>query len=79
MPLTPLTKADRELILPWRNAPAVGQAMHSHHEISFDEQRAWFQRRQMDPSARSDLYRDQESNGGRITFSRSDAFSVHDP
>ena len=36
MPLTPLTEADPELMLPWRNAPAVGQAMYSHHEISLD-------------------------------------------
>jgi len=52
MRLTSLTAADLELILPWRNAPAVRRAMYSHHEISLPEHRAWFQRLQQDPSRR---------------------------
>ncbi|MFP4495817.1 MAG: hypothetical protein ACLFN3_07835 [Halochromatium sp.] len=42
MALKPLTDTDLELILPWRNAPAVRRAMYSHHEISLAEHRAWF-------------------------------------
>lgn len=59
MPLHPLTDADLELILPWRNAPAVRRAMVSHHEISLDEHRAWFQHLQQEPSLRWYLYRDE--------------------
>lgn len=58
MPLRALTAADLELILPWRNAPAVRRAMYSHHEISLDEHRAWFQRVQHDPTRRWYLYDD---------------------
>ena len=57
MALHPLTEADLELILPWRNALAVRRAMYSHHEIAPDEHRAWFRRMRQDPSARWYLYR----------------------
>lgn len=39
MTLALLTETDLDLILPWRNAPAVRQAMYIHHEISPDEHR----------------------------------------
>jgi UDP-4-amino-4,6-dideoxy-N-acetyl-beta-L-altrosamine N-acetyltransferase len=58
MPLYSLTDADLELILPWRNVPAVRRAMYSHHEISLDEHRAWFARLQQDRGRRWYLYRD---------------------
>lgn len=53
-----LEKADLELMLPWRNASAVRQAMFSQHEISLEEHRAWFQRMQADSSMRWFLYQD---------------------
>ncbi len=52
MPLYLLTEADLDLILPWRNAPAVRRNMYSHHEIAPDEHQAWFERMQQDPGAR---------------------------
>lgn len=58
MSLKPLTDTDLELILPWRNAPAVRRAMYSHHKISLDEHRAWFERLQQDRRRRWYLYRD---------------------
>lgn len=58
MPLIPLTEDDLELILPWRNAPEVRHNMYTHHEISLDEHRTWFERMRQDPSARWYLYRD---------------------
>ena len=58
MPLTPLTKGDLEMILPWRNAPAVRRAMYTHHEISLEEHRAWFARMEADPTKRWLIYRD---------------------
>jgi hypothetical protein len=39
-----LAEPDLELILPRRNAPAVGRAMYTHHEISADEYHAWVKR-----------------------------------
>ncbi len=58
MTLALLTDTTCELILPWRNAPAVRQGMYSHHEISLQEHRAWFLRMQYDPSVRYFLWHD---------------------
>ena len=58
MPLHPLTVAELEMIRAWRNAPAVRQAMYSHHEITPEEHQVWFERLQHLPSARWYLYRD---------------------
>ena len=58
MPLTPLTEDDLEMILPWRNAPAVRRAMYTHHEISMEEHRAWFARMEGDQTKRWLIYRD---------------------
>jgi len=35
--LRPLEESDLELILPWRNASTVRQAMFMQHKISWDE------------------------------------------
>ncbi len=56
MPLRPLTEADLIMVLKWRNAPTVRQAMYTHHEISLDEHRAWYKRMQNDPSAHWFIY-----------------------
>ena len=63
--LRPLEKTDLELVLPWRNDPAVRQAMYSQHEITWEEHQLWFQRMQVDESARWYLYlnKDNEPNG----------------
>jgi UDP-4-amino-4,6-dideoxy-N-acetyl-beta-L-altrosamine N-acetyltransferase len=58
MPLSRLTESDLELILSWRNALEVRRNMYTHHEISPDEHRAWFERMRQDPSARWYLYQD---------------------
>ncbi len=68
MPLHPLTEHDLELILPWRNAPAVRRAMVSHHEISLDEHRAWFERLQQDPSRRWYLFRDGDDVAQGVVY-----------
>lgn len=58
MPLNPLTPADLELILPWRNAPTVRCAMFHHNEITLNEHCAWFEGLRQDPCRRWYLYRD---------------------
>ena len=74
MPLQSLTGNDLELILPWRNAPAVRQAMYSHHEINLDEHRAWFQRLQQDRSRRWYLFHDDTGTAqGVVYFTEIDA------
>ena len=44
MSLKPLTESERDLILPWRNAPEVRRNMYHGHPISPEEHRAWFER-----------------------------------
>ena len=63
--LRPLDKADLELILSWRNAPNVRQAMYSQHKITWEEHQLWFQHLQADSSKRWYLYlnKDNEPNG----------------
>lgn len=68
MTLHTLTDTDLDLILPWRNAPAVRRNMYSHHEIAPAEHRAWFQRIQNDPSARWYLYRDAADNPQGVVY-----------
>ena len=59
--LRPLEESDLKLILPWRNAPTVRQAMFTQHEISWDEHQAWFHRMQADESKQSFLFLDYEN------------------
>lgn len=60
MSLRALTEDDLELILPWRNSPAVRRAMFHHHEISLDEHRAWFRGLQNDLCRRWYIFEDQQ-------------------
>ncbi|MEA3641705.1 MAG: UDP-4-amino-4,6-dideoxy-N-acetyl-beta-L-altrosamine N-acetyltransferase [Lamprobacter sp.] len=68
MTLHPLTEADLELILPWRNTPAVRRAMVSQHEISLDEHCTWFQRLRQDPSRRWYLYQDDSGTAQGVVY-----------
>lgn len=63
--LRPLHKADLELILAWRNARMVRQAMYSQHEITREEHQRWFRNLQADSSKRWYIYinKDNEPNG----------------
>lgn len=72
--LRPLEESDLELILHWRNAPTVRQAMFSQHEISWDEHQAWFRREQVDESKRCFLYLNQNNEAnGVVCFTNYDA------
>ena len=59
--LRPLEESDLELILSWRNAPTVRQAMFTQHEISWDEHQAWFRNVQEDDTKRWFLFLDHEN------------------
>lgn len=60
--LRPLDKADLELVLSWRNDPAVRQAMYSQHEVTSEEHQLWFQRMQNDESKQWFLFLDHDGN-----------------
>lgn len=61
MSLKPLQETDLCLILPWRNDPAVRQAMFSQHEISYQEHQAWFLRTKNDPGAHWFIWHDADN------------------
>lgn len=44
----PMQAADLEQVLGWRNHPDVRRYMYTHHEISMDEHRRWFERASQD-------------------------------
>ena len=72
--LRPLEESDLKLILPWRNAPTVRQAMFTQHEISWDEHQAWFHRIQADDNKRWFLYlNDNNEPRGVVYFTDFDA------
>ena len=50
------TPEQRDLILPWRNAPEVRRVMYTRHLISDEEHRAWFEGIQADPRRCSYLH-----------------------
>lgn len=66
--LQPLTEAERDLILPWRNAPEVRRQMYTQHEITPEEHRAWFERMNSDPCARWYLYRDANGEPTGVVY-----------
>lgn len=66
--LRPLQKLDLELILRWRNAPEVRQAMFTQHEITWDEHQAWFHRMQADDSKRWFLYLSKNNQPSGVVY-----------
>ncbi|WP_394992725.1 UDP-4-amino-4,6-dideoxy-N-acetyl-beta-L-altrosamine N-acetyltransferase [Emticicia sp.] len=50
--LTPLLKADIELVRIWRNSPEVAQYMYTENEITAEQQETWFNRIKDDESCR---------------------------
>ena len=66
--LTPLTAEDRDLILPWRNAPEVRRAMYSQHEITNEEHRAWFTKMQADSTREWFLYQDEGGDPQGVVY-----------
>lgn len=66
--LRPLEASDLEHILPWRNAPAVRQAMFSQHEISWDEHHAWFCHMLADDSNRWFLFLNKNNQPTGVVY-----------
>ncbi|MCG5501462.1 UDP-4-amino-4,6-dideoxy-N-acetyl-beta-L-altrosamine N-acetyltransferase [Ectothiorhodospira lacustris] len=62
------TPEERDLILPWRNAPEVRRAMYRHHVISPEEHSAWFERMQTDARCQWYLHRDAEGTPDGVVY-----------
>lgn len=66
--LVPLEDLDLGLILQWRNAPAVRQAMFTQHEISQEEHQAWFHRMQADDTKRWFVYLNESNKPSGVVY-----------
>jgi UDP-4-amino-4,6-dideoxy-N-acetyl-beta-L-altrosamine N-acetyltransferase len=69
MNLRPLLESDLELVLRWRNAPAVRHHMYTTHEISAEEHRAWFNGLAGDPTRSWFIYEEKDVPQGVVNFS----------
>jgi UDP-4-amino-4,6-dideoxy-N-acetyl-beta-L-altrosamine N-acetyltransferase len=66
--LRSLEKSDLKLILPWRNAPTVRQAMFTQDEISWNGHQAWFHRMQADDTKRWFLYLNENIEASGVVY-----------
>jgi UDP-4-amino-4,6-dideoxy-N-acetyl-beta-L-altrosamine N-acetyltransferase len=62
----PMSSADLESVLKWRNHPKVRKHMYTKHEITLDEHTRWFERSINDPSRHLLIY---EREGLPLGFS----------
>jgi UDP-4-amino-4,6-dideoxy-N-acetyl-beta-L-altrosamine N-acetyltransferase len=66
--LEPLSQNTYEVILSWRNAPAVRGQMYTQHEITPAEHQAWFERMQADPKKQWYLCRDEAGQAVGVVY-----------
>ena len=59
---------DRDVILDWRNHPAVRQVSLTTHVIGVDEHRAWWARADADPSRRVLIFEHDGRPAGVVMF-----------
>lgn len=63
--LRPMTEADLETVLSWRNHPDVRRYMYTTHEIELDEHCKWFSSAHINPAIDLMVY---EKNGEGVGF-----------
>lgn len=73
--LRPIADDEVELILAWRNAPAVRANMYTQHEISLEEHRRWWARIQGAEDQRYLMYESGGKPSGVVAFNRIDRAS----
>lgn len=65
----PLAGADLELVLAWRNHPAVRRSMLTQNEITWEEHQAWYERACADPKRRLLIAQDDTGPIGYVGIS----------
>jgi UDP-4-amino-4,6-dideoxy-N-acetyl-beta-L-altrosamine N-acetyltransferase len=75
--IRPMTSADLQTVLAWRNHPDIRRWMFTQHEIELDEHRQWFERASRDKKRRLLIVEELGSPFGYVQFSNvaSDAVS----
>ncbi len=66
--IRPVSSADLERMLVWRNQPHVRTNMLTQHEISLDEHQQWFERCAKDPSRRLMIVEEEDIPLGFVGF-----------
>ena len=67
--LRPMTEADLEQLLAWRNHPSIRAHMYTQHEITMDEHRAWWGRVKDAPKCAFFIYENAGQSSGYVAFS----------
>lgn len=65
-----LKREDLELVLQWRNEPAVRNNMYTNHVITIEEHSAWFEKCQTDESVVNLIFERNMMPAGIISFSK---------
>lgn len=67
---------DLERVLSWRNSEHVRQFMYTKHEISLEEHRAWFERKNLDKNWTLLIFEDASGPCGYVSFRNIDTTSA---
>lgn len=76
--LRPMTEADLEQVLQWRNHPEVRRCMYTTHEIHLDEHREWFESASANPSIDLLIYEKDDIPQGFVNITRTRCAQVAD-
>lgn len=71
----PMTEADLDQVLAWRNHLQVRRFMYTQHEISSDEHRHWYAKASTDENRHLLIYEDRGVAQGFVAFTRTSAGS----
>lgn len=68
--IRPMTEADLDIVLSWRNHSSVRQFMYTHREISLAEHESWFASAVHDPARHLAIYEEDGDPSGYVNFHR---------
>lgn len=76
--LRPMTEADLDRVLEWRNHPDIRRYMYSSCKISFEEHRQWFARAQVNPAMNLLIFEQDEVASGFVNLTTGRSATVAD-
>ena len=76
--IRPMTYADLETVLAWRNHPDIRRCMFTQHEFALDEHRRWFERASRDEAKRLLIVEEQGAAFGYVQFANVASGSISD-
>lgn len=76
--LRPMTDADLEQVLLWRNHPDVRRYMYTTHEIQLEEHRKWFASANTNPAVELLIYLQDDEACGFVSIARTRCHEVAD-